>query len=89
MGPDISVLELSRNPAEQWLYPSVAAHCVGFSYTPEPHFPFLMNKHGVYLNAVFPLSRFSHGLLRPVSLVLLVSILRIFNAFKAPEDRRN
>lgn len=57
MGPDISVLELSRNPAEQWLYPSV-----GFSYTPEPHFPFLMNKHGVYLNAVFPLSRFSHGL---------------------------
>lgn len=62
MGPDISVLELSRNPAEQWLYPSMAAHCVGFSYTPEPHFPFLMNKRGVYLNAGFPLSRFSHGL---------------------------
>lgn len=29
------------------------------------------------------------GFMRPVSLVLLVSILRIFNSFKAPEDWRN
>lgn len=89
MGPGISVLELSRNPADQWLYPSIAAHCVGFSYIPEPHFPILMNKRSVYLNADFPLPRLSHGLHEVCLVSLLVSILRIVNSFKVPEDQRN